>query len=101
MDKQKIEKFIQENSPDGGFLQSEEWRKFQENVGKKTFNIFNDAFWANIIEHKLPIVGKYLYISRGPVLKTKINKKEIENALEKLLKLAKKNKAGWIRFEPP
>ncbi len=100
MDKQKIEKFIQENSPDGGFLQSEEWRKFQENVGKKTFNIFNDAFWANIIEHKLPIVGKYLYISRGPVLKTKINKKEIENALEKLLKLAKKNKAGWIRFEP-
>ena len=32
-------KFIQASSPDGGFLQSNEWRKFQESVGRKTFNI--------------------------------------------------------------
>lgn len=100
MDNRKIEKFIQKNSPDGGFLQSEKWRKFQESVGEKTFNISNDVFLANIIEHKLPVVGKYFYIPRGPVLETEINKKKLKGALGELLKLAKKSKIGWIRFEP-
>jgi len=70
--KNKISNFIQANSPDGGFLQSEYWKNFQESVGRKTHNILtsdeNDELiaCANIIEHKLPIVGKYFYIPRGP-----------------------------------
>ena len=71
------------------FLQSKEWRKFQESVGRKTFLIDSNEIYASIIEHKLPIVGKYFYIPRGP-----------EKFSDEILKLAKENKAGWIRFDP-
>lgn len=115
-------KFIQQNSPDGGFLQSPEWRKFQESVGRKTFNIASPAstgveasspclpdrqayegeggiaFFANIIEHKLPIVGKYFYIPRGPVMTYNI-KHETYN-INAIIDLAKGNKIGWMRIEP-
>jgi lipid II:glycine glycyltransferase (peptidoglycan interpeptide bridge formation enzyme) len=63
-----IENFIQTNSPDGGFLQSEEWRKFQEAAGRKTYNITGQDISASIIEHSLPLVGKYFYMPRGPVM---------------------------------
>ncbi|HPN96174.1 MAG TPA: peptidoglycan bridge formation glycyltransferase FemA/FemB family protein [Candidatus Moranbacteria bacterium] len=96
------------------FLQSEEWRKFQESVGRKTYNVFSTSsalrapspykgegeieFWANVIEHKLPIVGKYFYIPRGPI----INKQGSMNneQYESLIDLAKENSAGWIRIDP-
>ena len=51
---------------DKNFLQSEEWRKFQESVVHRTFNVSENNFRANIIEHKLPIVGRYFYVPRGP-----------------------------------
>ena len=87
---------IKENSE---FLQSEEWRKFQESVGRKTFNISSDDFWANIIEHQLPIVGKYFYVPRGPILAIS-NKQQATSFLSDLINLAKENNAGWIRIEP-
>jgi len=103
--------FIQSNSLDGEFLQSNEWRKFQEATGKKTFNISTNGFWANIIEHNLPVVGKYFYIPRGPIFSITDNQEtsykqisnsnnQLPNFLEKILDLAKKEKAGWIRVEP-
>ncbi len=123
------------------FLQSEEWRKFQESVGRRTFHIsfphpdpFPEGergfiFWANIIEHKLPIVGKYFYIPRGPIICHSEQSKEsrsnnsqdvilsevnlnsesfantqddsnLKSKIQQLIDLAKKNKAGWIRIEP-
>jgi lipid II:glycine glycyltransferase (peptidoglycan interpeptide bridge formation enzyme) len=112
--------FIQQNSPDGAlkhtlqgevFLQSEEWRKFQEAVGRKTYRITGEGFDVSIIEHSLPLVGSYLYTPRWPVmqisnLKFKISN-QIQNPNEQILKqiqelitLAKKNNAGWIRIEP-
>ena len=84
--------FIQQNSPDGGFLQSEQWRNFQEATGKKTFNLSGENFWANIIEHQLPIVGKYFYVPRGPLGESKIGE---------IIKLAKKEKTSWIRIDTP
>ena len=104
-------------------MQSVEWRKFQESVGRKTYNIFyphppfghplpqagegDICFWANIIEHKLLVVGKYFYIPRGPILENqnvKI-KNQNDNAkckifLDNLINLAEENKAGWIRIDP-
>jgi peptidoglycan pentaglycine glycine transferase (the first glycine) len=70
------------------FLQSEEWRKFQEATGKRTFNISGEGFWANIIEHQLPVAGKYFYIPRGPLG---------DGKMDEVVSLAKKEKAGWIR----
>jgi len=97
---EQIRKFIQDNSPDGGFLQSLEWGRFQESVGRRTFNISEENFWANIIEHSLPIVGKYLYIPRGPILEISNDKFQISKWMQELTDLAKKNNAGWIRIEP-
>ena len=77
------------------FLQSEEWRKFQESVGHRTFNISGDGFWTNIIEHKLPIVGRYFYIPR---LNHGTWNME-HGTLKKIIELAKKEKAGWIRVD--
>ncbi len=94
---EQMKKFIQDNSPDGGFLQSPEWGKFQESVGRKIFNISGNNFWANIVEHSLPIVGKYFYVPRGPIMDQEA---EIKNQLEKLIKLSKENGAAWIRIEP-
>ncbi len=104
-------RFIQEKSPDGGFLQSEEWRKFQEAVGKKTYHIESlgggapkSDFWANIVEHKLPIVGKYFYVPRGPVASIDANFQfpisNFQNFLADIIDLAKKENSGWIRIEP-
>lgn len=91
-----LQNFIQQNSPDGGFLQSVEWKNFQESIGRKTYNISSQDFYANIIEHKLPVVERYFYIPRGPVM---LNS-DFRNSIFELIMLAKENKAGWIRIEP-
>ncbi len=86
------------------FLQSEEWRKFQEAVGRKTYCITGDNFYASVIKHSLPIVGSYFYVPRGPVIQISnfqfpISNK-IPNSFSKLINLAKENNIGWIRIEP-
>jgi len=96
---------------DKNFLQSEEWRKFQESVVHRTFNVSENNFRANIIEHKLPIVGRYFYVPRGPEIEilnsqfsilnqSSIFNDQIREKFVELIKLVKKNKAGWVRVEP-
>lgn len=55
------------------------------------------TFWANIIEHKLPIVGKYFYIPHWPEARILNFKFSI---LDEVVNLARKNNIGWIRIEP-
>jgi lipid II:glycine glycyltransferase (peptidoglycan interpeptide bridge formation enzyme) len=114
MEEKNQENSIQENSPAGEFLQSEVWRKFQESVGRKTFHLEGENFWANIILHTLPMVGKYFYVPRGPILKNQnanlknpmpTGRQENDNeksksSFDELIKLAKENSAGWIRIDP-
>jgi peptidoglycan pentaglycine glycine transferase (the first glycine) len=105
-----FENFIQSNSPDGGFLQSEYWRKFQEAWGRRTYNISEIGgdeeliALANIITHKLPVVGDYLYVPRGPVFEISNFQfpisKQLDKFLSNLIDLAKENNANWIRIEP-
>jgi len=59
---------MDKNEQNINFLQSAEWRKFQESVGRKTYSITGNCFSASIIKHQLPLVGNYLYIPRGPVM---------------------------------
>ncbi len=100
------------------FLQFEQWRKFQESVGRKTFFLESAGFSASIVEHSLPIVGKYFYCPRGPIFfaeakknlksqipnseenQNSISKEEMKNGLRKLIALAQKENVGWIRIEP-
>ena len=94
---------MDKNNKNISFLQSAEWQKFQESVGRKTFFIKKggpassassagrsvDRFSVSIIEHELPIVGKYFYIPHGP-----------EKFSSEILDLAKKENANWVRFDP-
>jgi lipid II:glycine glycyltransferase (peptidoglycan interpeptide bridge formation enzyme) len=102
---------IQNNSPAGEFLQSSFWRKFQESVGRKVYFSASENFSASIIEHNLPIAGKYFYIPRGPMLKSsnlkfqissqdQISNDKISKKIQKLVSLAENNNAGWIRIDP-
>jgi len=99
MDKKK-ENLIPDNSFEKNFLQSEQWRKFQESVGRKTFHLENDNFRANIILHTLPLVGRYFYLPRGPIMSCIMKHEAFSKQMQELIKLAKENKAGWIRIEP-
>lgn len=79
-------------------MQSDWWSNFQKATGKKILNIKGGSFWANIIEHQLPVVGKYFYIPRGNILK--IKDKDVKNYFDNLISLAESNQASWIRIEP-
>ncbi|EKE15986.1 MAG: methicillin resistance protein [uncultured bacterium] len=96
------------------FLQSDEWRNFQEKFGQKTFcidekngksNCEENMFRASIISHRLPIVGEYFYVPRGPIFddKNKNNLECLENfrkSLQYLIWMARENGAGWVRIDP-
>jgi lipid II:glycine glycyltransferase (peptidoglycan interpeptide bridge formation enzyme) len=82
---------------DNNFLQSEVWRKFQEAVGNKTFIVKEESFSASIIEHQLPVVGKYFYCPRGPIMKLDPS---TTLGMTNVINLARRNKAGWIRIDP-
>ena len=84
---------------DGGFLQSNLWEKFQNSVGKKTFRINEGGFSCLAIEHQLPIVGKYFFVPRAPILLDE-NNFNLKKFLKKLKEVAKENSIGWIRLEP-
>lgn len=89
----------QKKSPTGEFLQSSFWRTFQKSVGRKVYFFSGENFSASIIEHSLPIVGKYFYIPRGPILKNQNDNEKFKNDFDELINLAKENNAGWIRID--
>jgi peptidoglycan pentaglycine glycine transferase (the first glycine) len=101
----RLLKLIQENSPDGGFLQSAYWQKFQEAVGRKTSQLEekddgdNFISYANIILHSLPVAGDYFYIPRGPVIEQNHSAKPKSFFID-LFVLAKEKNIGWVRVEP-
>jgi lipid II:glycine glycyltransferase (peptidoglycan interpeptide bridge formation enzyme) len=70
-------------------LQSELWKNFQEKNGRICVK---GNFGLAIVE-TLPIVGKYLYVPRGPLVST-------EQTKEELIHVAQEHNAGWIRVEP-
>jgi lipid II:glycine glycyltransferase (peptidoglycan interpeptide bridge formation enzyme) len=114
--------WLNRNCPDGGFLQSEEWRAFKEHEGFHTEHFEGEGFHANAIEHSLPVVGKYWYVPRGPVFRQSAclparqafsgQQSAVDEELRmkneelgkrewgKLLREAKRKGAGWIRVEP-
>lgn len=82
------------------FLQSESWLAFQEAIGKKTIRFSDGEFSANGIIHELPLVGRYLYVPRGPIAGTENREASIKNGIRTLLEKAQENRVGWIRIEP-
>jgi len=94
--------FLNQSVGDGGFLQSEIWRKFQEKYGRKTNHFEDEHWWVNSVEHTLPVVGAYGYVPRGPILKAENEKGKtdsvgIQNFFDEM-KLERN--WGWVRIEP-
>lgn len=83
------------------FLQSENWLAFQASVGKEIVRFSSDGFVANGIIHQLLLVGKYLYIPRGPISENvESDMLNFKKSVEDLIALAKEKNAKWIRIEP-
>lgn len=100
LQEEKSENLTENNFVGKDFLQSDEWRRFQESVGRKVFQFSENNFQANITERNLPFVGNYFYIPRGPIFSENINIEIGKNKIQKLIELAKREKIGWIRFDP-
>ena len=83
------------------FLQSAEWLRLQEATGKQIIPYEEDGFVANGIVHTLPLVGKYLYVPRGPVCDNfQFSIFNFQTGIQKLIQVAKERKMKWIRIEP-
>lgn len=100
-----------QDSIDGGFLQSQEWKFFQKEIGRKTYGIQENSFNAFCIVQSLPIVGDYFFIPRGPIIECRMSNVEcrsesgtanleLKESISKLVRMAKREGAGWIRIEP-
>ncbi len=83
-------------SEDNNILQSELWENFQKKLGKKTITIRSDNYSFLAVIENTPI-GKYLFVPYGPYL---ANYYQLRPALARLKKLAKREKAIFIRIEP-
>lgn len=88
------------NNKNKELLQSQQWQDFQRASGRKTFHLENEDFLASIIQHQLPMVGRYFYCPRGPKIEIQNPKSKIQKQLTEFIDLAKKENAGWIRIEP-
>jgi lipid II:glycine glycyltransferase (peptidoglycan interpeptide bridge formation enzyme) len=99
----ELSKFILEYPPSGGlFLQTPAWAKLENNSGGQTdfLGLYEGDFLvgiASIIFRKLPGGFKYIYISRGPVVK---EKKCLKLFLELLVKYYKDKGFLFLRVEP-
>lgn len=84
------------------FLQSESWLRFQESTGRIAVRFSGEGFLANGIVHELPVMGKYLYVPRGPVVNG--DKRQATSGMKEwmreFIERAREAGAKWIRIEP-
>lgn len=95
-------------APDGGFLQSWNWGRFQESLGNPVFNLQSkDKTWvAQCIQLR---AGNQFVLSipRGPVLVASnqdlgaSEKKSFQVFMNEIRKFAKEKNCFVIRFDPP
>ncbi len=76
--------------------QSQEWQKFQDDLGETSFLEQGKEFHYLAILKKTP-VGNYLYLPYGPVAS---DKQSFHSALKSLNALAAEHHAIFIRIEP-
>ncbi len=101
----KEQEIMLEGNVDGGFLQSWHWAKFQRSLGRKVIELSKKVdFKVLMICHRLPLVGSYFFVPRGPLLRiTKGNQAQNSNdqeGLVEMIRVAKKGNIGWVRVEP-
>ncbi len=63
--KERMNTSLSDNRNDE-LLQSERWMRFQEAAGRRVVRFCGEEWSANGVLHRLPIVGEYVYVPRGP-----------------------------------
>lgn len=104
--KNSLEEFLQHNR--ASLLQSYYWGMFQEELGKKFWQLVileKEEIIASalVVKYSLPLNKSYLYCPRGPVLNMKDRELRVETIklfLEKIKKIAQKDKALFLRIDP-
>lgn len=86
----------------GHFLQSEEWEKYEQAEGHRTLRAEGEGFRALLVVHETAL-GEYLFCPYGPEL-WKVEGHDLrwslEQALNSLAELARREKAIFVRVEP-
>jgi peptidoglycan pentaglycine glycine transferase (the first glycine) len=101
-DRERWDKFVSSSS-DGTFLQSWAWGQLQEEEGNSFWRlIFEESNEIQgvsmVVKRSLPLGQCWLYVPRGPVLNGKSELGKLWQ--EKILELAKKEKALFVRCDP-
>ncbi len=101
--------FVTSNAEDGGLLQSFEWGDFQKSLGKKIWRLGvvdgDDKLVASYLAFKddLALRQKTIEVYRGPVVDLRLKDEDfrliLDNLIEELKKIAKKEKAIVIRTD--
>lgn len=106
-EKEDLNQFLEEN--EASLLQTLDWGKFQEAVGRKFFCLVvkdNNKLIGSalILKHFLPFGRSYYYCPKGPVVNYQISINNYQNVLELLVKkikeLAQKEKVIFLKIEP-
>lgn len=99
--------FVRRNAADGGYLQSWNWGELQASTGRKIFRLAATGdkkilAAGLIVKHALPFGQSYFYLPRGPILAAGQTAKETwKFLLSEIKKLAKTEKAIFVRLDPP
>lgn len=80
-------------------LQSKNWQKLQNDLGETTFFEETSKFKFLAIKKKIPF-GYYLYLPYGPYLNPDATPEDTKACFKKIISLAKKESAIFIRIEP-
>ena len=81
------------------FLQSEDWEKFQRDLGEETVRLGGEKFEAMAIVKKTRL-GAYLYLPYGPALSEEAPLTGLDEAIGALRRLGREKRAMFIRVEP-
>lgn len=86
------------SNPDGGnTLQGKEFSETKANYGWKPRFIVIDDIYITALERKVPIIGHFWYIPKGPGV-TSIE--QLQKIVPAIKELAKENHAFFVRLEP-
>ena len=80
-------------------LQSKDWQKLQDDLGETTFFEETSKYKFLAIKKKIPF-GYYLYLPYGPYLNPSATSEDAKACFTKIISLAKKESAIFIRIEP-
>lgn len=118
LDEKTWEKFVLSQTPHTPFLQSWAWGEFQEAMGlsHRRVGLFDKGKMVGGVQALVGSrkLGRFVYVPRGPLIKSATavggvpseggrvsSQKPVVGMLEHLKKLAGREKADYLRIEPP